>query len=125
MTAEREPDMSLPTAIEGVPVADVIIPPPDHDVARLAMMRQEKLTKSTAKHEIMTAKWSITKSLAHCEIDGDKVDKNTEYWKQPLDSVITQKELQHKEATNKEPFSYENVTYDSHTPDYEVSSGGK
>lgn len=124
MAAQREPDMSLPTAVQGVSLSTVIIPPPDPDMTRLAAMRKDRADKVRAEQAVNSARWSLVKTLSHCEVDGQSVASSLEYWQQPHDSLVCRDTLRHKEAFNTEPFSYEPVTHDGIPPQYKVSVDG-
>ncbi len=68
LNAERAPDMSLPTAVSGVPVEDVIIPPPDPDDIRLAAMRTFQKDTMLKTFTEGTAEWTLAKTLSKIEV---------------------------------------------------------
>lgn len=125
MTAERLPDMSMPTDIEGVEADHVIIKPRHPDDIRMEIMDNQKTAKLRKTLQDATAKWSVEKSISAGEVMGENIAENREYWKQSLNSVVDLADLKEKEAKGVEVFVYEEVSYDNHDPDYEHASSCK
>lgn len=125
MTAERHPDMSVPTDIEGVIADKVIIKPRHPDDIRMEIMTTQKRADMTRTMNAATAKWSLKHSISAGEVEGEHIAENREYWKQSLNSVVNLEDLKDKEAKGVEVFVYEQVEYDNHQPDYEHASSRK
>ncbi len=68
MSAEREPDMSLPTAVQGVEAGAVIIPPKHPDNIRLEIMRDQRDAEAQRTVIISTEPRSLERSLSLCEV---------------------------------------------------------
>lgn len=68
LTAEREPDMSFPVGVEGVPSEGVIIPALTADDQRELRTKELKKTRKRLELSELLMRRTMAKSLALCEV---------------------------------------------------------
>lgn len=119
LTADRQPDMSRPTAVNGVAITDVLVPELDPDELRTMVTKRIKLEKQSQRFEATQSALNRTlgKSLALCEVDGEKMHKRQDYWGQQDCSVV-------KLGTTMDGLDdtaiFDQVTTDVHPPNYDI-----
>ena len=63
----REPDMSIPSTVQGATLSEVLIPPPDADKTRnetIMSMQRSKLNSTRT----LISKLSLEQQLSYCQV---------------------------------------------------------
>ena len=120
LTAVREPDISLPTAITGVSLEDLIIPELSFEEKKMIRVEEAFRNNTQMLKTAETESWRLSKSLSYFEVLGDQVYDNNDYWGQYSSNTL-QCEKQDKDELVKNL----NVPIYDQQPNYEITSRGK
>lgn len=90
LNVPRDPDMSIPSTLEGVSLSEVLIQPPDKDIFRNEAIFSLQRSKMNATNTF-ALNMSLEQQLSYSEVIGDQIAKMDEYWNQPsgLDMIHT------------------------------------
>lgn len=119
MNATREPDMSMPISLKGLPLDEALIPKLTADEERFNHLKStkaiEKVKSLTTANEVR----SLTKSLCYFDVAGNEVYDNNEYWMQNSSET-----LRNTAGSSNTSVSNIDVRSTDLTPNYNVTSSG-
>lgn len=120
MNAARQPDMSLPLAIEGIPVEDALIPKLTADEERFNLLKTVKQTEKAKTLATANEVHTLEKSLCLFDVAGNEVYDNENYWTQHSSNT-----LDSSAATGISGVINVDVKHIDWTPNYGISSSGE
>jgi hypothetical protein len=119
MNATREPDMSMPTSLEGLPFDEALIPKLTDDEERFNHLKSTKAIEKAKSLATANEVRSLTKSLCYFDVAGNEVYDNNEYWMQNSSETL-------RNTAGSSNISVSNIDVKSTdlTPNYNVTSSG-
>lgn len=122
MAAVRAPDMSMPLAVDGLPLKEALIPTISKDQQQMNALVQYRSVEAEKLLAASLEKKSLSQLLTNFDIEGNQVYDNKEYWAQYSSNTLSGKEDSSKISsamvTNLE------VTHDDSGPNFNVPTTG-